>query len=171
MLIDVPHEQLERFATFDTHERVLYFIEERAGLEGFFALHRTIHGAAVGGTRFWSYATKEEALNDALRLSRGMTYKCALASVPMGGGKGVIIKPRQKYFDRTTLLQAYAEILNSLGGSFYTGEDVGLDEDDVQLMLRHCPYFIGKRKWVRRCILGRYVFGAPVRWSPRCHTL
>ena len=112
-------------------------------LQGFIAIHSTFLGPALGGTRLWNYQDHDEALKDALRLSRAMTYKCAVAGLPFGGGKGVII------YDGTSpipdeILQAYAQKVSALDGDFYTGEDVGLTEENVQHMMKFSRYFIGK---------------------------
>ncbi|MFC1598113.1 Glu/Leu/Phe/Val dehydrogenase [Patescibacteria group bacterium] len=127
---------------YNNHEGIIYFEDKDSGLRGFFVIHNTNCGPAVGGTRMYPYASDTEALADALRLSEAMTYKCALAGVPYGGGKAVIIGDPEK--DKSeALLRAYARKVNELKGSFFTGEDVGLSEDDVQVMLTESKYFIG----------------------------
>ena len=98
----------------------------------------------MGGTRFYPYTSQKEAIKDVLRLSRAMTYKCALAGVKYGGGKAVIIGDPQK-IKTDELLISYAKEINKLKGKFSTGEDVGMNEADVQLMLETSPYFIGKK--------------------------
>ena len=128
---------------FDDHELVAFFEDKRTGLRSFVAIHNTNLGPATGGTRYWNYRSEREALRDALRLSQAMTYKCALARVPHGGGKGVIMAnshdPRKRRF-----LTAYAKRINLFNGSFTTGEDVGINVDDIKLMLRHSPFVNGK---------------------------
>ncbi len=139
----VDRDYLKQFSEFDNHQLVAQLFDERAGLKGFIAIHNTHLGPAVGGTRLYAYDTEEQALADVLRLSRAMTYKCAAAGVAFGGGKGVIIgEPTPE--KRAALLQAYAQAVAELGGQFFTGEDVGITEADVQFMLRHSSYFIGK---------------------------
>lgn len=130
---------------FDNHELVSYLYDENSGLRGFIAIHSTKLGPATGGTRYWRYKAESEALRDALRLSKAMSYKCALAGVPFGGGKGAIIadpsQPKKK-----ALLAAYAKKVNLLDGNFITGEDVGLDAKDVEILSQISPYIIGSPK-------------------------
>ena len=82
---------VESSAGFDGHELVVFLRDEQAGLRSIVAIHNTARGPATGGTRYLSYKSEQDALNDALKLSKAMTYKCALADVPFGGGKAVII--------------------------------------------------------------------------------
>ncbi len=132
----------KKFPDFAGHEKVLEIDDAESGLSGFIAIHSTKLGPALGGTRIHNYASKEAALRDALRLSHAMTNKCAIAKLPYGGGKGVIIlDPKRK---NQKLLDSYAEHVKILKGKFYTGEDVGLSEADVQEMLKVCDYFIGR---------------------------
>jgi len=129
----------------ESHEQVLDLAMGKADspLQGFIAVHNTFLGPALGGTRLWKYANKEEALKDALKLSKSMTYKCAIAGLPFGGGKGVIIY-NPGTTDLEQVLQLYAEKVSLLNGRFYTGEDVGMTEENVQYMLRYSQFFIGK---------------------------
>ena len=133
-----------KFKEFDNHKSVTKFEDKSAGLVCFVAIHNDILGLpAVGGTRMLAYGSQDEAIADVLKLSRAMTYKCALANVPHGGAKGVIIGDSKK--DKTpALLKAYAEAINSLRGIFYTGEDVGISQNDVNIMLKTSNYFIGR---------------------------
>ena len=127
---------------FDGHESVTFLHDRAAGLRSFIAIHNTNLGPATGGTRYAHYASEEEALKDALNLSRAMTYKCALADVPYGGGKGVIManrKPKTK-----VLVAAYARGVNILGGRFTTGEDVGITEHDLRVMQKESKYVNGR---------------------------
>lgn len=128
---------------YDDHELVREIRDEITGLEGLVAIHSSKLGPAVGGTRMYPYANKREAVRDALRLSRAMTYKCALAKVPYGGGKAVIIGDPVKDKSKE-LIKVYASQIGKLGGMFYTGEDVGISEEDVQVMLEVAPFFIGR---------------------------
>jgi leucine dehydrogenase len=112
-------------------------------LVGYVAIHNTNLGPALGGTRVFQYRDSNSALSDVLKLSKAMTYKCAIAGVPFGGGKAVIIL-KEKDRLSTDQLKNYALKIKDLSGQFYTGEDVGLSEAEVQLMLEHSPYFIGK---------------------------
>ncbi len=129
---------------FDNHQAVIRFEEPSVGLKGFIAIHNENLGPATGGTRMFPYASEKDALRDVLRLSRAMTYKCALAGVRHGGGKAVIIGDPEK-IKTIGLIRAYAEVINKLKGRFFTGEDVGISEDDVQLMLEKSKFFIGRR--------------------------
>lgn len=128
---------------FDSHEAVVSIFDGTVGLRGFIALHSTVRGPATGGTRYAVYASETDALRDALRLSRAMTYKCALADVPYGGGKAVLIKDPD-HAGSKALLRAYADRVNMLGGYFYTGQDVGISENDVAVMREVTP-FVGSK--------------------------
>ncbi|HEY4475127.1 MAG TPA: Glu/Leu/Phe/Val dehydrogenase dimerization domain-containing protein, partial [Candidatus Paceibacterota bacterium] len=117
-------KDLSRFPEFDNHKAVYRFEDLSVGLKGFIAIHNDNLGPATGGTRMFPYVSEDEALRDVLRLSRAMTYKCALAGVRHGGGKAVIIGDPEK--DKSeNLLRVYARIVNELKGKFSTGEDVG----------------------------------------------
>lgn len=121
------------------HEQVMLCCDEAAGYRALIAIHSTRLGPAVGGTRLWPYASDEEAFIDALRLSRGMTYKSALAGLPFGGGKAVIIGDG-KTVDRDRLFHAHGRFVETLGGRYVTAEDVGtstLDMDIVRLETKH----------------------------------
>jgi leucine dehydrogenase len=137
-IMDIASE----FAEFDGHEAVVSLFDETTGLRGFIGIHSTMRGPATGGTRYAVYETEADALRDALRLSRAMTYKCALAGVSYGGGKAVIIRTKEQ--KSKALLRAYAERINLLGGRFYTGQDVGITKADVAVMQSVSP-FIGTK--------------------------
>lgn len=139
-----PLLNISELPEFDGHKAVFRFEEPSVGLKGFIAIHNESLGPAAGGTRMHPYVTEEDALRDVLRLSRAMTYKCALAGVRHGGGKAVIIANPEKNKSED-FLRVYARVVNELGGRLYTGEDVGLTEDDVQVMLQESKFFIGKR--------------------------
>lgn len=127
---------------FDGHQQVIHLADRDSGLRAIIALHDTTLGPAVGGCRLYSYANEHDALTDALRLSRGMTYKNALAGLPMGGGKSVIIaRPEDK---TSALLAAFARALESLGGRYWTGEDVNIGPADVEEMARTSRYLLGR---------------------------
>ena len=133
----------ENFEDFHQHEKIVELQDKKSGLRGFIAIHSTVMGPGIGGTRMFAYETTEEAIRDVLRLSYAMTYKCAISKLPLGGAKGVIIGDSHK--DKTPeILKAYAKAVDKLQGEFYTGEDVGLSEEDVQYMLKFSPYFVGK---------------------------
>src|ERR1051325_962752 len=97
------------------HEQIVFWNDRESGYRGIIAIHSTALGPAVGGTRFWHYEREEEALIDALRLSRGMTYKSALAGLSFGGGKAVIIGDSKK-LDREKIFRAHGRFVESLGG-------------------------------------------------------
>ncbi len=135
--------QYSLLSGFKDYEKVIEFKDNEVGLKGFIVLHNTNLGPALGGTRIYNYKNKNEALEDALRLSKAMTYKCAIAGLPYGGGKGVIIADPEKNITKP-FLKSYAKMIQELEGRFHTGEDVGLTEAEVQYMFKFCPYFIGK---------------------------
>lgn len=120
---------------FDTiagmgHEQVMLCHDPAAGYRGIIAIHSTVLGPALGGTRFWKYATDEEAIVDALRLARGMTYKNAVAGLNLGGGKSVIIGDN-KTSGRELIFRAHGRFVESLGGRYITAEDVGTSTSDM----------------------------------------
>jgi leucine dehydrogenase len=115
---------------FDEHELV-HFVHDRAsGLSAIVALHSTHLGPGAGGTRFWHYAEPAYAVRDALRLSRGMSYKNAMAGLPMGGGKAVILADAERR-KTPAMLAAFGEAIEALGGRYVTAEDVGMSEADM----------------------------------------
>ncbi|HET9683170.1 MAG TPA: Glu/Leu/Phe/Val dehydrogenase [Gemmatimonadaceae bacterium] len=120
---------------FDTiaamgHEQLVLCNDTSAGYRGIIAIHSTTLGPALGGTRFWNYASDEEAIVDALRLARGMTYKNAVAGLNLGGGKSVIIG-NNKTSDREMIFRAHGRFVESLGGRYITAEDVGTSTADM----------------------------------------
>lgn len=127
---------------YDKHEKVIEINDKKNNLKGFIAIHNTNLGPAVGGTRMFMYKDATSALKDVLNLSRAMTYKCAISGINFGGGKAVLIgNPLNK---DNKFLASYAKKVKSLNGQFFTGEDMGISESDVQYMLKFCPFFIGK---------------------------
>nr|WP_319799476.1 Glu/Leu/Phe/Val dehydrogenase [Jeotgalibacillus aurantiacus] len=117
------------FELMQEHEQVVFCNDPETGLRAIIAIHNTTLGPAIGGTRMRNYETTEEALEDVLKLSKGMTYKCAAADVDFGGGKGVIIGDPSK--DKTPeLFRAYGQFVESLNGRFYTGTDMGTVLED-----------------------------------------
>ncbi len=136
---------------FDTlaemgHEEIVLCSDPSVGYKGILAVHSTKLGPALGGTRFWQYATDEEAITDALRLSRGMTYKNAVAGLYLGGGKSIIIGDN-KTSDREKIFRAHGRFVESLGGRYITAEDVGTstkDMDYVQMETKHVAGLAGK---------------------------
>jgi leucine dehydrogenase len=127
---------------FDDHEQVVFVSEPKSGLKGIIAVHNTNLGPAMGGCRMWNYASEALAVNDVLRLSRGMTYKNAVAGLPIGGGKSVIIgNPKT---DKTpALFEALGEALERLGGRYITAEDVGTSPDDMAHVAAKTRYVAG----------------------------
>jgi leucine dehydrogenase len=124
------------------HEQVLYGYDKVSGLRAIIAIHSTALGPALGGTRFFPYRTEEDALEDALRLSKGMTYKAAAAGLDLGGGKAVIIgDPRTDKSER--LLRAYGRIVDSLRGRYITAEDVGTTTRDLDIIRRETRWALG----------------------------
>lgn len=130
------------FADFDAHEDIHFFTDEKCGLKAIIAVHSTHLGPAAGGARFWHYAEDGDALTDALRLSRGMSYKNAMAGLPLGGGKAVILADQ----DRTKtpdLLRAFGKAVDHLAGRYVTAEDVGMSVADMIEMRRSTKYVAG----------------------------
>ncbi|MFE9427882.1 Glu/Leu/Phe/Val dehydrogenase dimerization domain-containing protein [Kitasatospora sp. NPDC006697] len=132
----------------DGHEQVVLCHDRSTGLKAIIAIHSTALGPALGGTRFHQYASEEEALEDALRLSRGMSYKNALAGLDLGGGKAVIIgNPAAKAEggDKSeALLRAYGRFVQSLAGRYYTACDVGTYVQDMDVVARECDWVTGR---------------------------
>jgi valine dehydrogenase (NAD+) len=141
-VVDVPSPDDVFQLLGDEYEQVLFGHDESTGLHCIIALHSTVLGPGLGGTRFLPYATTTEALVDVLRLAKGMTYKHAAADLDNGGGKAVIIgDPRQLRSDE--LLRAYARQIDSLGGRYLTAEDVGTTQADMDLLRSETPYVTG----------------------------
>ena len=127
---------------FDAHEDVHFVTDEKCGLKAIIAVHSTHLGPAAGGCRFWHYAQDEEALTDALRLSRGMSYKNAMAGLPLGGGKAVILA--DEHSTKTPdLLHAFGKAVEHLGGRYVTAEDVGMSVADMIEVSRTTKYVAG----------------------------
>lgn len=127
---------------FDNHEEVVFCHDEATGLKAIIAVHDTTMGPSLGGTRMWNYANSEEALTDVLRLSRGMTYKSALAGLPLGGGKAVIIGDA-KTDKSPELFKAYGRFVDSLGGKYITAEDVNIRTSDIELVATQTRFVAG----------------------------
>lgn len=127
---------------FDAHESVHYFDDPKTGLKAIIALHSTHLGPAAGGTRFWHYADNHAAVKDALRLSRGMSYKNALAGLPLGGGKAVIMADSARNKTPEMLAQ-FGRSIDMLGGQYYTAEDVGMSDQDMLALSKETQYVAG----------------------------
>jgi len=125
------------------HERVLFGRDEASGYRGIIAIHSTRLGPALGGVRFWNYASEADALTDVLRLARGMTYKNALAGLPFGGGKSIIIGDNRTTTGRAELFRAHGRFVETLGGSYLTAEDVGTSTEDMEFVLRETAHVAG----------------------------
>ncbi|WP_299315191.1 Glu/Leu/Phe/Val dehydrogenase dimerization domain-containing protein [uncultured Halomonas sp.] len=130
---------------FDHHRQVLFGCDPESGLKAIIAIHDTTLGPALGGLRIYPYASEEEALTDVLRLSRGMSYKSAMANLPLGGGKAVIIAdPRTE--KTPALLRAMGRLVDSLGGRYITAEDSGSSEADMQVIAAETAHVGGLRR-------------------------
>jgi leucine dehydrogenase len=127
---------------FDAHEEVLFVTDEKCGLKAIIALHSTHLGPAAGGARVWHYAQDEEALVDALRLSRGMSYKNAMAGLPLGGGKSVILADSNRT-KTSDMLHAFGKAVDHLCGRYVTAEDVGINVADMIEVARSTKYVAG----------------------------
>lgn len=126
----------------DGYEQVIEVTDKKSGLHAFISIHNTRLGPALGGTRIYPYATRELALEDALRLSKGMTYKSAIAGVGCGGGKSVIIADPKKQ-KTPELLMAFGSAVESLRGIYICAEDVGCTTEDVKIIRRSTQYVVG----------------------------
>ncbi|MDX5376964.1 MAG: amino acid dehydrogenase, partial [Halomonas sp.] len=127
---------------FDHHQQIVFGCDEASGLRAIIAVHDTRRGPALGGLRIYPYVDEADALTDVLRLSRGMTYKSALADLPLGGGKAVIIADPRR--DKTpALLRAMGRLVESLGGRYITAEDSGSGEDDMRLIREETRHVSG----------------------------
>lgn len=124
------------------HEQLVFWSEPRIGYKGIIAIHNTTLGPALGGTRFWNYQTDGEAIEDSLRLARGMTYKSALAGLNLGGGKSVIIgDPNAR--DREIIFRAHGRAVESLAGRYITAEDVGTSPADMEFVHMETEHVVG----------------------------
>jgi leucine dehydrogenase len=137
-----PH--MDVFADMQTmgHEQVLLSHDPSCGYFGIIAIHDTTLGPALGGTRFWKYATTDEAITDALRLARGMTYKSAVAGINLGGGKSVIIGDNKRA-DREALFRAHGRFIETLGGRYITAEDIGTSPTDMEYIKLETDHVAG----------------------------
>lgn len=128
--------------SFDNHEQIVFCHDKDSGLKAIIGIHNTTLGPSLGGTRMWNYQSEWEALNDVLRLSRGMTYKSAISGLDLGGGKAVIIGDSKK--DKNPeLIKAFARYVDSLSGRYITAEDVGTTTADMDLIHSITPHVTG----------------------------
>jgi len=130
------------FPDFDAHEALHFIHDQATGLRAIIARHSTHLGPSAGGVRFWHYADPADALTDALRLSRGMSYKNAMAGLPLGGGKAVILAG-EDHAKSPELLAAYGRAVDSLGGKYITAEDVGMTVADMIEVHRQTKFVAG----------------------------
>lgn len=129
-------------SAFDDHERVLFCRDAATGLCAIIAIHSTALGPAAGGVRQWRYADSDEALHDVLRLSRGMSYKNAMAGLAFGGGKAVIIEP-EGFRPDPALYESFGEFVDTLNGDYITAEDVGMSPSIMQMIATRTQYVTG----------------------------
>ena len=127
---------------FRAHEQVVHWSDPVSGLRAIIAVHNTARGPALGGCRMWPYPSEDAALTDVLRLSRGMSYKSALANLPLGGGKSVIVGDARR--DKTPqLLDAMGDAIESLGGRYIAAEDSGTTVADLKRMALGTRHVVG----------------------------
>src|SRR6185436_6856829 len=124
------------------HEKVVLWSDRTCGYRGIIAIHSTALGPAVGGTRFWNYECEKLASVDAMRLSRAMSYKNALAGLPFGGGKAVIFKTCSEA-DREDIFRAHGRFVNTLNGTFITAEDIGTRPSDMEFVNKETAWVTG----------------------------
>jgi leucine dehydrogenase len=131
--------------SFDNHEQIVFCNDKDIGLKAIIGIHNTVMGPALGGTRMWNYTNEWEALNDVLRLSRGMTYKSAITGLNLGGGKAVIIGDAKT--DKTPeMITRFGQFVNSLSGKYITAEDVGTTTEDMDRIHEVTNYVTGISK-------------------------
>lgn len=124
------------------HEQLVFCSDNQTGLKAIVGIHNTVLGPSMGGTRFWNYATEEEAVKDVLRLSRGMTFKSSIAGLNIGGGKAVIIGDVTK-LKNEALLRRFGQFINSLNGKYWTAEDVNMSTQDMEFIRKETPFVAG----------------------------
>lgn len=153
------------------HEEIVFRQDPSSGYRAIIALHSTALGPATGGTRLWPYSSTSDALVDALRLSRGMTYKNAVSGLALGGGKAVILAPPEP-FDREQLFLAHGRAVQSLGGRFITAEDVGTTPADFMVAARETEWVAGfdgrggdPSPWTARGVMAGMIAATKHRWG------
>jgi leucine dehydrogenase len=132
---------IERMSKYN-HEQLLFCNDNATGLKAIIAVHNTVLGPALGGTRMWQYSNEVEALNDVLRLSRGMTYKNSISGLNLGGGKAVIIGDSHKNKSEA-LFRRFGKFVESLGGKYITAEDVGISPQDMNWVNMETNHVVG----------------------------
>lgn len=138
-----PLSDVFTHSSFDDHEQLIYVSDRGSGLRGIIGIHNTVLGPAAGGCRMYPYASTDEALNDVLRLSRGMTMKNAAAGLPLGGGKCVIIADPSSS-NKEPLLRAMAKQVQRLAGRYWTAIDIGVSSTDADIMAEECEYIFAR---------------------------
>jgi len=128
--------------SFDGHEQVVFCHDKDTGLKAIIGIHNTVLGPALGGTRMWKYANEWEALNDVLRLSRGMSFKSSISGLNLGGGKAVIIGDA-KTEKTPELMRRFGKFVDSLSGKYITAEDVGMETKDMDIVREVTQYVTG----------------------------
>lgn len=128
--------------SFDAHEKVTFFADERTGLKGIVAIHSSALGPAMGGCRVWNYPDTAAALTDALRLSRGMSFKNAVAGLPLGGGKAVLLRNGKEPLGDAAF-EAFGDVVEALGGAYVTAEDVGVSVRNMAAVARRTAFVSG----------------------------
>lgn len=148
MITTLTSQELEKVdpvfgqPSFNEHEQVVFCNDKDTGLKAIIGIHDTTLGPALGGTRMWNYKSEWEALNDVLRLSRGMTFKAAITGLNLGGGKAVIIG-NAKTQKTPELMKRFGEFVHSLSGKYITAEDVGMETSDMDIVREVTPYVTG----------------------------
>lgn len=141
---DALNFNIEKLKDFDDHKLIVFLKDQSCGLAGFITIHRGGHiKPAFGATRFWKYRSELEALADSLKLSKMMSYKSALAGLKYGGAKAVILNSR--FGQRSNLFRAYARKVNTLGGQFITGADVGVNGKDLETLASESNFIVGQK--------------------------
>jgi leucine dehydrogenase len=141
----IDHEDFLDYALAYGFGDLHFKVDSKTGMKAIVAIHSTKLGPAIGGCRFLEYPDTTTAIKDAMRLAIGMSYKAALANLPLGGGKAVIIKPA-KLFDRESYLRAFAHFINELGGRYITATDSGTQISDMDIIAQHTPYVAGSSR-------------------------
>jgi len=139
----------ELFKTFEQteHENVVFCYDKETGLKAIIGIHNTVLGPALGGTRFYNYSNEHDAINDVLRLSRGMTYKAAISGINLGGGKAVLIGEPEK-LKSEALWRRYGKFIHSLNGKYITAEDVNTNSRDMEYISLETSHVAGKPEYL-----------------------
>ncbi len=146
-MIETQEPAVKSLSVFDQmnemeHEQVAFCHDKDTGLKAIIGIHNTVLGPAMGGTRMWAYTNEQEAIRDVLRLSRGMTFKNAIAGLNIGGGKAVIIGDARK-IKNEALMRRFGRFVHSLGGRYWTAEDVNMTVRDMEYVRMETPYVTG----------------------------